>query len=226
MAWGQPAEREKTPETEIVVTPSAQRWGAHMIRAVLSFFIAALVLALQNSSYADRTVLAVAERELFDRTVEWRENTVSGPAPPVLLVMFDEEQRQAHFASAQPGSPLNAWPNLTPLSVVKRTMEVARDSKAFAVVVDADLAPPGYTRDPAEIAEFQVFLQQWAADASAPLAVFARATYRLETAAGRPDVTAFSPFDPMIAAAPNMVLASAGAQSDPDGVAQIGRAHV
>jgi hypothetical protein len=212
---------------------AAQRWDDFFrrlrrqgisARVLFAMFLGFLALAVQNSPLKQSTFLSTWDTALFDQVVRVHRNTVAGHAQPVVIATFGGKSReawyQAHPEGAAGSRGVDDLPAATPLGVIADALNSANRMYARVAVVDIDVTARIADRRPEELKAFTDFLQTWEADPRAPLLVLVRSHLpRNPDEAG--GAAAPSPWDALVASAPNIAWATSNGEASNDGVLRL-----
>lgn len=168
----------------------------------------------------EQSLLGEPDRAMREVAFKLRADLFSGPGDPILLLDVDDASlRDPAYNPTPAGQPALG---LTPRKMIADLLGYAKSAPPGkgpdAVMVDVDIGSPG--ADPDSVLRLRQALTDWAKDRAAPMLILAREAFDppLLGLQGQIPVMPSTPYDDIIASAPNVFWGSTRMLADNDNV--------
>jgi CHASE2 domain-containing sensor protein len=186
-------------------------------RAGLSFAVGLLVLLLIQIPSVEQSFLGAPDREMMETAFKLRADVIGGTADPVLFLDIDD--RTLATLGSGPFSPPLATVPRAKLADLLDFIRTAPPSQAPRVLMmDVDIAQPPSDGE-AGVERLKAALAAWSASKTAPPLIVSRESFPTETVGmeGKGMVLPNTPYDAIVAPAPNIFWTEARVLGDQNG---------
>jgi CHASE2 domain-containing sensor protein len=190
-------------------------------RAATTFAFGLLILILMQWPAMERSFLGSLDREMLDTAFKLRGDVIVANADPTLFLDIDDRTLSGDPSPAnlRRGAPLAT----TPRGVIGDLLDFVRtappEHRPKVVLLDVDIATPT-PGEAAAVERLAALLAAWASDPNAPPLVIAREVFPPQALGvpGQVGVLPATPYDAVVARAPNIFWGSVKMLADQEGV--------